>query len=67
MRHMYRTLVNPEGRGPARTFVGLVRLKPQGIRMGFRVGFIELGSLCWGIYLRTRERDLPTIDHTRGD
>lgn len=66
MRHVYRTLVDPEGHGPAQTFVGVVHLKPRGIRIGFRVGFIELGSLCWGLYLRRRECDLPTIDEFIG-
>jgi hypothetical protein len=50
MRRIYRTLINADGTLPARTFWGFVRM-PDGVRLGFGRGFIEMGNACWGLYL----------------
>ena len=53
---VYRVLVSPRGTGEFQGFIGVVRLRP-GIRIGFRVGFLDMGCSCGGLYLRERRAE----------
>jgi len=50
MKRIRRVLINADGSACRHTFWGIVKMQ-YGFRVGFGIGWLELGNSCWGIYL----------------